>query len=109
LAADDVMANYFGNTIVAPGGVMTPEIHTHYRADHTFDLVGSQMGMSKTFHGTWAIKGDEVCRTFVGEQPPNAPSPFCTPIVSHKVGETWTSTPDKNGNTRTVKLVAGVQ
>jgi len=37
-AADDVMANFYGNTIISTGGKAT--IRTHYRADHTFDFVG---------------------------------------------------------------------
>src|SRR5664279_3898737 len=38
LAAEDVMAGFYGNTAVSTGGSI--EIHTHYRADHTFDFVG---------------------------------------------------------------------
>jgi hypothetical protein len=106
LAADDGMANFYGNTIVSTGGMA--EIHTHYRADHTFDLVGSMMGMSQTFKGNWAAddKGN-VCRTFVGEVPPKTPNPLCTPLAPHKVGDSWTVTMD--GNTRTLTLKAGVQ
>ena len=105
-AADDVMANYYGNTVISTGG--TFEIHTHYRADHTFDLVGSMGPMSQTFKGTWAPddKGN-VCRTFVGSAPPNAPNPLCTPLTAHKIGDTWTL--QSNGSTRTLTLVAGVQ
>jgi hypothetical protein len=105
-AADDVMGGFYGNTIVSTGGAA--EIHTHYRADHSFDLVGSMMGMSQTFKGTWVLddKGD-VCRTFVGAVPPNSPNPLCTPIAAHKIGDTWTVT--SNGQTRTLTLEAGVQ
>jgi len=106
LAADDVMANTFGNTVVSTGGMS--EVHTHYRADHSFDMVGSMMGMSRTFKGSWALDGKgNLCRTFDGETPPNATNPLCTPIAAHKIGETWTVTAD--GKTRTVTLKAGVQ
>jgi hypothetical protein len=106
-AADDIMAGYYGNTVSSAGGMFTS--NTHYRADHTFDVVGSGMGMTKTFKGTWAIdaKG-ELCRTYVGEQPPGLPSnPFCIPWAAHKVGDKWTAT--FNGNSRDLELKAGVQ
>ena len=106
LAADDVMASTYGNTVVSTGGMS--EVHTHYRADHSFDMVGSMMGMSKTFKGNWALDGKgNLCRTFEGELPPNATNPLCTPIAAHKIGETWTV--DANGSTRTVTLKAGIQ
>jgi len=104
-AADDVMAGYYGNTIVATGG--PAEIHTHYRADHTFDMAASMMMMHKNFKGTWAMndKG-EICRTFVGELPPNTTNPQCVALGAHKVGDSWTVT--QGSNTRTLALKAGV-
>ena len=48
-AGDDVMANTYGNTVVSTGGMR--EIHTHYRADHSFDMVGSMLGMSQDVQG----------------------------------------------------------
>ena len=105
-AADDVMANLYGNTVVSTGGVA--EIHTHHRADHSFDMVASMMGMSKTFKGTWALDGKgNLCRTFDGDVPPNTANPLCLPIAAHKIGETWTVV--ANGQTRTVTLKAGIQ
>ncbi|MBI3677806.1 MAG: hypothetical protein HY243_14450 [Proteobacteria bacterium] len=84
------------------------EIHIHYRADHSFDMVGTMMGLSKTFKGTWATdaKG-ELCRTYVGDAPPNTPNPNCRPLATHKVGDIWTV--ETNGETRTITLKAGVQ
>jgi hypothetical protein len=106
LAADDIMAGYYGNTVVSSGGMITSG--THYRADHTFDVTGSAMGITKTFKGTWEMKGNQLCRTYVGDQPPGLPSnPFCIPWEAHKVGDTWTVT--LNGNSRTLTLKAGVQ
>jgi hypothetical protein len=107
LAADDIMAGYYGNTVVSTGGMA--EIHTHYRADHSFDLTGSMLGMSKSFKGTWALDGKgNVCRTFTGEMPPNTVNPFCSPLDAHKVGDSWTVT-GKDGKTRQATLVAGVK
>lgn len=107
LAGDEeMMAPYYGNTVVSTGGMA--EVHTHYRADHTFDLTGSMMGMSQSFKGTWAFDGKgNVCRTFVGDVPPNTPNPLCRQLLAHKVGDTWTVT--MNGNTSTLTLKPGVQ
>ncbi len=106
LAADDVMANLYGNTVISTGGIA--DIHTHYRADHSFDMVASRMGMSRTFKGTWAIdaKGT-LCRTFVGDAPRDTANPLCVPFAPHKVGETWTM--QMNGSSRTVTLKAGIE
>ena len=83
-AADDVMAGFYGNTAVSTGGSI--EIHTHYRADHTFDFVGSMMFISKTFKGTWALDGKgNICRTYIGDPPPDTTNPSCAPIVARKV------------------------
>jgi hypothetical protein len=105
-AADDVMANLYGNTVVSTGGIA--EVHTHYRADHSFDMVASRMGISRTFKGTWAIdaKGT-LCRSFVGDAPPDTPNPLCLPFAPHKVGDTWTI--EMNGSSRTVTLKAGIE
>jgi hypothetical protein len=105
-AADDGMAGFYGNTIVSTGGMA--EIHSHYRADHSFDLTASMMGMSRSFQGTWAADGKgNICRTFAGDVPPHTPNPLCTPIAPHKAGETWTAT--YGGNTRTLTVKPGIQ
>jgi opacity protein-like surface antigen len=102
-AADDPMASFYGNTIVSTGG--KAEIHTHYRADHTFDFVGSMMFMHRTFKGTWALDGKgNLCRTYVGDTPPSTPNPQCTPFVPRKLGDTWKS----KDNERTFTLKAGI-
>jgi len=106
VAGDEIMASTYGNTVVSTGGMS--EVRSHYRADHSFDMVGSMMGMSKTFKGTWALDGKgNLCRTFEGELPPNTANPFCTPIAARRIGETWTI--ETGGQTRTVTLKAGIQ
>ena len=105
-AAEDIMAGAYGNTIVSTGGMT--EVHTHYRADHSFDMVGSMMGMSRTYNGTWTLDGKgNICRTFTGDLPPRTTNPLCTPIAAHKVGDTWTI--QNNGETRQVSLVPGIK
>ena len=105
LAADDIMAGYYGNTVVSVGGVL--ESHTHYRADHTFDVSASAMGQSFNDKGTWAIddKG-QLCRTYE-KPPPGFPNPLCIPAEAHKVGDSWTVS--VNGQTRNMSMKAGIQ
>ena len=106
LAADDIMAGYYGNTAISSGGMF--EAHTHYRADHTFDVAASGMGQTFNGKGTWALDGKgNVCRTFE-VAPPMGPNPQCSPIAAHKVGDTWTVT-GADGNTRTLTLKPGIQ
>lgn len=102
LAADDLMAGFYGNTVISTGGAV--ESRTHFKADHTFDAVfGGGMFNSK---GTWEIKDGNVCRTY--DPPiPNVPNPVCVPAEAHKVGDKWTVT--VNGDVRQVSLVAGIQ
>jgi hypothetical protein len=101
-AADDLLAGFYGNTVISTGGAV--ESRTHFKADHTFDAVfGGGMFSSK---GTWEIKDGKLCRTY--DPPiPNVPNPVCVPAEAHKVGDKWTVT--VNGDVRQVSLVAGIQ
>ena len=90
-AADDVMAHFYGNTVVSSGGMI--ESHTHYRADHTFDLTASAMGQTFNAKGTWKIddKG-QLCRMYE-TAPPRMPNPLCIPAEPHKPGDIWRTIP----------------
>jgi hypothetical protein len=104
LAADDLMANYYGDTVIGKSAL--GQSHTHYRADHTFDsALSSDQGSMQT-DGTWALndKG-EICRTYTTPVP-GFPNPFCNPWSAHKVGDTWQVT--VNGRTSDLSLVAGI-
>jgi len=105
LAADDMMAGYYGNTVISAGGML--ESHTHYRADHTFDTTATAMGQSFSGKGTWKIddKG-QLCRTY-DTAPPGMPNPLCTALESHKPGDSWSVT--FNGRTRKLTLQAGIE
>lgn len=104
VADEDPMASFYGNSIVTTIGSAT--LRTHYRPDHTFDMVGSMMFMKRTFKGTWALDSTgKLCRTYVGAVPPDTTNPTCVLLVPRKVGETWT-TKDGKG---TATLQAGVQ
>jgi len=95
--AADVMAARYGNTTIAtdPKGV---ETKLYYKADGT--LTGKQGSLN--FTGTWKVAEGKVC-LHTTPSVPGMEEPFCRPVASHKVGETWTS------GDRTVKLVQGIQ
>jgi hypothetical protein len=105
MAADDIMANYYGNTVIGKSAL--GESHTHYKADHTFTAdLSSDQGSMQT-QGTWAMndKG-EICRTY-SIPIPGFPSVICNPWSAHKIGDQWQTT--FNGRTSEVSLVAGIQ
>ncbi|MBV9329966.1 MAG: hypothetical protein JOZ55_00270 [Alphaproteobacteria bacterium] len=102
-AGDEVMANYFGNTVVAQSQMGIAKIH--YRPNHTFGGTASGPGGEIQLSGSWKIdeKG-QLCRSYE-HAPPGSPSDFCTPWEAHKVGDSWTMT--ANGQTAQISLVAG--
>ena|ERR1700722_15491300 len=100
--ASDLMANYYGNTIIAK--TATSEFHFHYRADHTFDGSGHGPNGPIALQGKWFLDDkDSLCRNY-DVPPPGASNPVCTQWSSHNVGDTWTL---KEGVTAT--LVQGNQ
>ena len=100
-AADDVMANYYGNTLIANSA--TTDLHIHYKADHTFDAAGTSASGPISFQGKWSIdKRGQLCRDYA-TPPPGRTNPVCTPWSAHAVGDTW----ELPGVTLT--LVEGVQ
>ena len=101
-AGDDVMANYYGNTVIGKSAM--GESHVQYSADHTFAGTASSPMGSMALKGTWAVndKG-ELCRTY-DNPPPGMTNPLCTAWAAHKVGDSWTVAPG-----RTATLVQGKQ
>ena len=102
-AADDAMAGYFGNTTVSTGRGF--ETRTHYKPDHTLDVVFTGMGGSLTSKGTWSIDKGQLCRVY-DTPPPGITNPVCIPAEAHRVGDHWTVT--VNGATRDATMTAGV-
>jgi hypothetical protein len=84
--ADDIMANYTGNTIIAK--TATTELHIHYKADHTFDAQGTSAKGPFALKGTWTFDAKGLCRNYDPPMP-NAANPVCAPLEAHKIGETW--------------------
>jgi hypothetical protein len=99
-AADDPMANYYGNTLIVIDGKGL-ESHTVYTADHNF--TGVAPAYSYHYQGTWEIAADgKLCRTF-NPAPPGITNPDCAPVTVHAVGDKW-SLPDGGS----VTLVQGL-
>ena len=105
LAAADVMAGFYGNTVVVTGDAF--QAHVHYKANHTLDVSGTASGKAFSTKGSWKIDGKgQLCRTY-DKTPPTMTNPFCTPATAHKVGDTWTATMPAGGS-RNIALVAGI-
>lgn len=106
LASDDIMAGYYGNTVVAKGGMT--DSYTHYRPDHTFDVSVRLLFMAVKFQGTWRIdENGELCLSFDDPVPPKTPNPLCKPAVPRKVGDTWIDR--TSGTTRKVIVRSGTE
>ena len=84
-AADDVLANRYGNTTKATNakGEVTK---LWYAADGTF--TGDANGTA--IKGTWKLNGDKVCLTQTDPAPAaDAPTNQCNPVTAHNVGDSW--------------------
>src|ERR1700753_335677 len=97
-AGDEVMAGFYGNTVIGKGGMA--ETHSYYNADHTFSMKAPSFNME--WKGTWKVDGTNLCRNFE-TAPPGVTNPLCTPIEAHKIGDTWTV------GDRSATLVKGIQ
>lgn len=96
--AGDPMAARYGNTTIAtdPSGLVTK---LYYAADGTFK--GKQGTVD--FSGTWKIDPPgTICLVFP-QKVEGMTSPFCAPVVAHKVGDTWSAAG------RSLTLVPGIQ
>lgn len=99
--ADDIMANFYGNTVEATSAMGT--IHVHYKADHSFDGTGTSPLGSMALTGKWYLDDkSQLCRNY-DVPPPGRTNPVCTPWAAHNVGDTWQT------NSATVTLVKGIE
>jgi hypothetical protein len=72
IAANDNMANYYGNIVIGKSAV--GQSHIHYKANHTFDAALSSDQGSMQTDGTWAFN-DKLCRTYTPV--PGLPNTLC--------------------------------
>lgn len=108
--ADDPMANTYGNSVItkdkATGAVST----LLFNQDMSFTgrSTGAD-GKPVAYSGTWSLKDDgkTICLTpSVPANTPGAPTPSCSPLSVHAVGDSWTVTNDQN-QSFDVSIVAG--
>ncbi len=101
--AADPLATYYGNTVVitdAKGQMGRSLINP----DHSFV---SYQPDGTPVRGIWETDGKQICYTVTAPPPPQgqqAPR-VCRPLVSHRVGDSWTIT--QNGQNWTATLRAG--
>ena len=109
-AGEEIMADYFGNTVIATSSL--GELKVRYKPDHTF--TGRAEGPTGKYdiRGTWEFDANgNLCRKYETsgpgtDLPPGTPNPYCAPATAHKVGDSWTAA-DSTGRTAQVQLVAG--
>ena len=100
-AEDDVMANYYGNTLIGRGG--QGEWHIWYKADHTYEATLRGRKSSGTF-SMWGSR--KVCLTQKDPVPSPNHSSACYPVKPRQIGDTWNED-GPNGTTIRMSLVAG--
>ncbi len=102
--AADPMAGYFGNTLVgsdSKGGTSK----WWYKADKTYSAVDPQGNKSS---GTWAYADGQLCATQKNPAPAAGKEKNCGAVGSDKkVGDSW-ETKSTQGETYTLKIVAGM-
>jgi len=106
--ADDPMANTYANTIVTKGANgMSSTLLFNQDGTYTIKATGPD-GKPVEIPGKWSLKDDGKTICLSPAPPPNAPPPppSCSPLESHKVGDTWTVTNDQK-QTFNVSLTAG--
>lgn len=107
LAGDEIMANYFGNTVIATSSL--GEVHVRYKPDHTFVGKATGPGGKYELSGRWDFDPHgNLCRKYMttgSDLPPGTQNPFCTPWSAHNVGDTWSMS--ENGQTAQITLAPG--
>jgi len=106
--ADDPMANTYANTIVTKdANGMSSTLLFNQDGTYTIKATGPD-SKPVEIPGKWSLKDDGKTICLSPAAPPNAPPPppSCSPLETHKVGDTWTVTNDQK-QTFNVSLTAG--
>ena len=108
--ADDPMAMTYGNTITTKdrGTGQTSTLLFNQDMSYTGKTTDAK-GQPVNYTGMWMLKdgGKTICLTpSVPAGAPNAPTPSCSPLSTHNVGDSWSVTNDQN-HTYDVSLTSG--
>lgn len=108
--AEDPMMNTYDNTVTTKN-VVTGETGTLlFNKDMTYTAKGADKdGKPVEYQGTWATKDDGKTICLTPTLPPDVkdgPKPSCSPLMEHKVGDSWQTTNDQN-ETFEVSITAG--
>lgn len=100
IAADDLMASRYDNTVVVKAAD-GKETKLHYNKDGTL-AVTQPDGTKGT--AKWVVKDGKLCIT--ADAGPTAGKENCNPLAAHKVGDAWEQTL-ADGSKVAVSIVAG--
>ena len=108
--ADDLMANTYANTVLTKDHATGQSSTLLFNQDmsYTGKTTGAN-GQPVSYSGTWSLKDDGKTICLAPSVPagtPNPPTPSCSPLTSHNVGDSWTVTNDQN-QTFDVSITAG--
>ena len=98
--ADDPMANTYGNTVNTKDEATGQASVLLFNQDNTYQgkTTGSN-GQPVNYSGTWSLKdgGKTICLApSAPAGTPNPPTPSCSPLEAHNVGDSWVVTNDQN-------------
>jgi hypothetical protein len=108
--ADDPMASTYANTVLTKDHASGQSSTLLFNQDmsYTGKTTGAN-GQPVSYSGSWSLKdgGKTICLApTVPAGTPNAPTPSCSPLSAHNVGDSWTVTNDQ-GQTFDVSITAG--
>lgn len=108
--ADDPMMNTYENTITTKNEVTGAAGTLLFNKDMSYTAKGMDKdGKPVEYPGSWALRDDGKTICLTPHLPPDVkdpPKPSCSPLETHKVGDSWKVTNDLN-ETFDVSLTAG--
>jgi hypothetical protein len=98
--ADDPMANTYANTVNTRDKSTGQASTLYFNQDMTYTgKTTGPNGQPVNYTGTWLLKdgGKTICLApSVPAGTPNPPTPSCSPLEMHNVGDSWVVTNDQN-------------
>jgi len=97
--ADDPMANTYANTVVTKDRGTGQSSTLLFNQDMSYTGKTTGPNGPVTYSGTWSLRdgGKTICLApTVPAGTANPPTPNCSPLAAHNVGDSWTVTNDQN-------------